>query len=84
MMLPVGRPDVRAPKTSERKGCETMNVEIDRNACIGCGVCVDTCADTFAMDQNHIAIVMREPDTNHEACAKAAESGCPTSAIVLH
>ena len=61
-----------------------MNVEIDRDACIGCRLCVETCQDTFEMDEMDKAVVYQEPDKQHESCAMAAATGCPTDAIILH
>lgn len=60
-----------------------MLVEIDRDACIGCKLCVETCQDTFEMDEMNKAVVFHEPDKRHEGCAMAAATECPTDAIIL-
>lgn len=51
---------------------------INRNLCIGCGTCVDTCpVDALAL-QNDVAVVI-----NPEACTFCphCEDLCPTGAI---
>lgn len=61
-----------------------MFVEVNRDACIGCGLCVETCRDTFEMDQENKAVVFQEPNEYRVGCAMAAATECPTDAIVLH
>lgn len=61
-----------------------MNVAIDQDACIGCGICADLCSDTFAMGQDNKAHVLHEPDRSHEACTVEAVRDCPSDAIVVH
>lgn len=58
-----------------------MKVAVDRDACIGCGLCVDICPEVFEMDEENIAIVIAQPDTGNEESAQEAVDGCPVSAI---
>lgn len=61
-----------------------MDVSIDYNACVGCGICANLCSDTFRMGGDNKAHVKHEPAANHEACAREAVEDCPTQAILLH
>lgn len=60
-----------------------MTGSIDRGACIGCALCTSICPDVFAMDEENIAVVVRQPDAGLEACAAEAAESCPTNAIVM-
>lgn len=57
-----------------------MKVDIDREGCIGCGVCADTCPDVFRMADDGLSEVIAPPDGNEEAVQEAAES-CPVEVI---
>jgi ferredoxin len=59
-----------------------MKAEVDRDACISCGLCVTVCPDVFDLDEESISIVLVDPiPEEFEDCAKEAEDGCPTDAI---
>ena len=57
---------------------------VDKDACIGCGLCPEICPEIFEMDddgkakasENEIADKLIES-------AKEAEEQCPTSAIIV-
>lgn len=59
-----------------------MKAEVDRDACISCGLCESVCPDVFKLDDESISIVIVDPvpEELHD-CAKEAEEGCPTDAI---
>ena len=55
-----------------------MTIKVDQNKCISCGLCVNTCPDTFAFNAQgkSEAISQNNPDG-----AKTAAAGCPAGAI---
>ena len=61
---------------------EIARIEVDRNLCIGSGICVDTAPGVFQLDDSMVAVVLdmkaASPDTLWEAAR-----GCPTDAIQL-
>lgn len=61
-----------------------MKATVDRDACIGCGVCPSVCPEVFEMDDENIAIVkVDEIQSELEESAKEAEASCPVDAIIV-
>jgi ferredoxin len=52
------------------------------DTCTGCGLCVDTAEDYFQLNDDDMAIVVKQPedDDGEELCVEAME-GCPTESI---
>jgi ferredoxin len=59
-----------------------MNITIDRDACIGCGSCVEIAPEVFRLDDEEKAIVLDEQGAEEEIVIRAAES-CPVEAIYV-
>lgn len=57
-----------------------MQVEIDREGCIGCGVCADICPDVFHIADDGLSEVIAKPDGYDETVREAATS-CPVEVI---
>lgn len=62
-----------------------FRVRVDKNACIGCGLCVDICPNVFELDPQGLSestIATIEPSFNNSL--KQAQNACPTNAIALY
>lgn len=61
-----------------------MKASIDRDGCIGCGLCVDTCPEVFRMADDGLAEVYTSPvPSGAEDSATEAADGCPVSVITV-
>lgn len=63
-----------------------MKVKVDKDLCIGCGLCVSTCPEVFKMDgeggDKAVVIVSVVPKDAEETCRRATEE-CPVTAIII-
>jgi ferredoxin len=61
-----------------------MKATVDKDLCLGCGVCVDVCPEVFEMDDNDKAQakVNPVPPTAESTCREAADQ-CPVEAIKI-
>jgi len=56
-------------------------VTLDKDTCIGCGVCESLCGEVFVMeDDGKAAVIAAETDA---ACVEDAAASCPVNAIVV-
>ncbi|MDY3618424.1 ferredoxin [Agathobaculum sp.] len=58
-----------------------MEVKIDRDGCIACGLCESTCPEVFRIAEDGLAEVYHQPDASQETGAQEAANGCPVSVI---
>ena len=60
-----------------------MTVKIDADACIGCGLCVSTCAEVFKMEDDKAVVIGSSVPKAAEDCARKATDECPVTAIII-
>ncbi len=58
-----------------------MKAFVDKDACIGCGLCTSIAPDIFEMQDDGRAGVIGEVTSANEAEAKDVEMSCPVAAI---
>lgn len=58
-----------------------MQIEIDRDGCISCGLCVDICPSVFRIADDGLSEVYAAPDAGNESAAQDAADSCPVSVI---
>lgn len=57
-------------------------VSVDKDLCIGCGLCADTCPDVFHLeDDGKAGVKSQDAAKTNLTGAKDAASTCPTEAI---
>ena len=61
-----------------------MQAFINKNTCIGCGLCASICSAVFAMDDDGTATaVLYEVPEGSWDLAKEARDSCPSSSVML-
>lgn len=61
-----------------------MKATVDRDTCVGCGLCESVCPNVFEMDSDSIAEVITDViSPENQDCAIAAQDECPVSAITV-
>ena len=60
-----------------------MKAKVDEETCVGCGLCAETCAAVFVMEENVAKVIGDEvPEDAAESCKEAALD-CPVEAIEI-
>lgn len=60
-----------------------MKVEINKDACIGCGTCCSICEDVFDIADDGLACIKDNADLEADIeDVKTAINSCPTGAII--
>lgn len=61
-----------------------MKAIVDRDTCIGCGLCPSICPSVFEMDDEGLSHVIADPvPEDAEDDAKDAADSCPVDAISI-
>lgn len=59
-----------------------MDVNVNQDLCISCGLCVSSCPEVFSWNDDEKAQAVSERvDADMEDCVREAADGCPTDAI---
>ncbi len=60
-----------------------MKVEVDKELCTGCELCIDTCSEVFEMQEDvSIVKVDKVPPDAEDSCRQAVDE-CPSEAIKI-
>lgn len=60
-----------------------MKVDIDKEGCIGCGLCAEICDSVFKIGDDEKAYVVKQPDANEMELALEAADSCPVATIII-
>ncbi len=61
-----------------------MKAHVDKDTCIGCGLCPSICSTVFDMDDDGKAkAIVDEVPEEHQEDTKEAEASCPVNAISI-
>lgn len=61
-----------------------MKAYVDKDTCIGCGLCPEICPEIFKMEDDEKAVASKdEVAENLVSSAKEAEEQCPVTAITV-
>ena len=59
-----------------------MKLVVNRDDCIGCGLCAFTCPEVFSMDEEGKSkVIVNEVPESAKKSASEARDNCPVSAI---
>ncbi|MBR1747035.1 MAG: ferredoxin [Clostridia bacterium] len=58
-----------------------MTYYVDKETCIGCGLCTTICPEVFEMDADDLAKAIADPDEATKSAADEALESCPVGAI---
>lgn len=58
-----------------------MNIQVDQETCIGCGLCVSTAPEIYQLNAEGKAETVTQPTAADEGAAREAAEACPVFAI---
>ena len=58
-----------------------MKVTINREGCISCGLCAETCPEVFRIVEDGLAEVHHSPSADTEEHTREAADNCPVQVI---
>ena len=60
-----------------------MEAKIEREGCISCGLCVETCPEVFRIADDDLAEVYSEIEPEWEDSVQEAAENCPVTVIFI-
>ncbi|MDD5729283.1 MAG: ferredoxin [Victivallales bacterium] len=60
-----------------------MKATIDKDSCVGCGLCANMCSDVFEMADDKATVIVGTIPADAVESAKEAASSCPVEAIKI-
>lgn len=60
-----------------------MRIVIDRNRCIGAGMCTGIAPDIFELHDGTLVVLQEQPDMNRRTSVESAVLCCPVEAISI-
>ena len=60
-----------------------MKAAVDKDLCLGCGLCVDVCPDVFEMADDGKAVTKVDPVPPRRRRPRDAAEQCPVTAITV-
>ena len=60
-----------------------MKAIVDKDTCVGCGLCANMCPDVFQMEDDKAVVIVGSIPEDLAESAKEAASSCPVEAIKI-
>jgi len=60
-----------------------MKAIVDKDTCVGCGLCANMCSDVFKMEDDKAVCIVDSIPEDLADSAKEAASSCPVEAIKI-
>jgi ferredoxin len=81
--LSTNRSFEKRPATTDAEGHKMLSVVLNREKCVGYGICAEICPDVFKLDENGFAYVEGEVSGELEEAVNEACESCPEEAIIV-